>query len=85
MCIVFRESQYLYLFSDKYFIINKYHHGILQIKFRHSFYFVSGSVEEIDMILERRHLKKRITVSSSVDLQFIHIDSKLITSFIQFD
>ncbi len=30
------------------------------------------------MILERRHLKKRITVSSSVNLQFIHIDSKLI-------
>ncbi|MBD4560922.1 hypothetical protein GUG66_14355, partial [Xanthomonas citri pv. citri] len=29
-------------------------------------------------ILERRHLKKRITVSSSVNLQFIHIDSKLI-------
>ncbi len=41
-------------------------------------YLVSELVEEIDMILERRHLKKRITVSSSVNLQFIHIDSKLI-------
>lgn len=72
----FQESQYLYLLVTNILSLTKLQSSNVQIKLQP--YLVSELVEEIDMILERRHLKKRITVSSSVDLQFIHIDSKLI-------
>ncbi len=73
----FQESQYLYLLVTNILSLTKLQSSNVQIKLQP--YLVSELVEEIDMILERRHLKKRITVyHSSVDLQFIHIDSKLI-------
>ncbi len=71
----FQESQYLYLLVTNILSLTKLQSSNVQIKLQP--YLVSELVEEM-IDLERRHLKKRITVSSSVDLQFIHIDSKLI-------
>ena len=72
----FQESQYLYLLVTNILSLTKLQSSNVQIKLQP--YLVSELVEEIDMIFRTSPFKKRITVSSSVDLQFIHIDSKLI-------
>lgn len=51
----FQESQYLYLLVTNILSLTKLQSSNVQIKLQP--YLVSELVEEIDMILERRHLK----------------------------